>query len=178
MTTVGYGDDYPVTPLGKFIASLTMMSGSLILALPISVIGSNFQRVMKDEKLHELVQMTLPPRLSLRSSTIKLNRLMPGRANTKPSIEDGEKSGENEKRHDSIEDHATSPFPLLHHHHQQQPQLMNHIKAMIHRDFGGSEDAMIDEDELIGLYDRSGRGLLGPTEQVSIHVCWRRLFNR
>ncbi|KAF0704780.1 hypothetical protein AaE_014763 [Aphanomyces astaci] len=49
MATVGYGDDYPVTPVGKFIATLTMMSGMLILALPISVIGSNFQHVMKEE---------------------------------------------------------------------------------------------------------------------------------
>ncbi|KAG9412705.1 Potassium voltage-gated channel sub G member 1 [Aphanomyces cochlioides] len=58
MTTVGYGDDYPVTPMGKFIASLTMMSGMLILALPISVIGSNFQHVMK-EVVQEAVQKSL-----------------------------------------------------------------------------------------------------------------------
>ncbi|RHY32210.1 hypothetical protein DYB32_002762 [Aphanomyces invadans] len=48
MTTVGYGDEVPVTPLGKLIASVAMFVGMLILSLPISVIGSNFQRVMKE----------------------------------------------------------------------------------------------------------------------------------
>ncbi|EQC29463.1 hypothetical protein SDRG_12711 [Saprolegnia diclina VS20] len=48
MTTVGYGDNVPVTPVGKLIASITMMSGLIILALPISVIGSNFQHVVKE----------------------------------------------------------------------------------------------------------------------------------
>ncbi|CAK4146284.1 unnamed protein product [Aphanomyces euteiches] len=48
MTTVGYGDEVPVTPAGKTIASLAMIAGMLILSLPISVIGANFQRVMKE----------------------------------------------------------------------------------------------------------------------------------
>ncbi|KDO24717.1 hypothetical protein SPRG_10251 [Saprolegnia parasitica CBS 223.65] len=60
MTTVGYGDDVPVTPLGKLIASFTMMSGMLILALPISVIGSNFQQVMK-----QALQSTMKKNMAL-----------------------------------------------------------------------------------------------------------------
>ncbi|OQR86453.1 Voltage-gated Ion Channel (VIC) Superfamily [Thraustotheca clavata] len=58
MTTVGYGDEVPVTPWGKFIASIAMMSGMLILALPISVIGSNFQQVMK-EVLHDTIKKNM-----------------------------------------------------------------------------------------------------------------------
>ncbi len=43
--TVGYGDCYPLTLVGKILAMLTMICGVLILALPITVVGSNFQAV-------------------------------------------------------------------------------------------------------------------------------------
>jgi voltage-gated potassium channel len=42
LTTVGYGDVTPITPLGKFWASLTMLCGLCILALPVAIIASGF----------------------------------------------------------------------------------------------------------------------------------------
>ncbi|XP_057299804.1 potassium voltage-gated channel protein Shaw-like isoform X2 [Hydractinia symbiolongicarpus] len=42
MTTVGYGDDIPKSTYGKMIGAMCACSGVLIVALPVSVIGSNF----------------------------------------------------------------------------------------------------------------------------------------
>lgn len=42
VTTLGYGDVVPVTKLGKIIGSLCAISGVIIIAIPVSVIGSNF----------------------------------------------------------------------------------------------------------------------------------------
>jgi len=46
MTTVGYGDCYPITIPGKVFAVCVMMGGISVLALPITVLGSNFEMMV------------------------------------------------------------------------------------------------------------------------------------
>jgi len=45
VTTVGYGDSYPMTFFGRFVASATSCIGVIMLALPICVFESNFTRM-------------------------------------------------------------------------------------------------------------------------------------
>jgi len=55
MTTVGYGDSYPVTFMGKIVAIGAMLSGILIFALPITVIGSNYESAYRLEVMTRLI---------------------------------------------------------------------------------------------------------------------------
>lgn len=44
LTTVGFGDIHPITPLGKFIASVIMITGYGIIAVPTGIVTSEFSR--------------------------------------------------------------------------------------------------------------------------------------
>ncbi len=44
LTTVGYGDVVPITALGKVIASVVMLMGYCLFALPVGIIGTAFAR--------------------------------------------------------------------------------------------------------------------------------------
>jgi voltage-gated potassium channel len=70
MTTVGYGDTYPITNWGRFIGGLTMIIGILCVALPTTVLGVQFsdafaavteEKAIADlkEKFPEKEQVTL-----------------------------------------------------------------------------------------------------------------------
>lgn len=51
LTTVGFGDITPVTPLGQFIASLIMLLGYAIIAVPTGIVSSEMARQKKPEEL-------------------------------------------------------------------------------------------------------------------------------
>lgn len=42
LTTIGYGDVVPITPLGKFMASFVMIAGFGMFALPVAIISTGF----------------------------------------------------------------------------------------------------------------------------------------
>jgi len=50
MTTTGYGDAFPQTALGKLLGCLTMLSGLVVLALPITVISENFAHAYQSQE--------------------------------------------------------------------------------------------------------------------------------
>jgi hypothetical protein len=45
LTTCGYGDAFPQTLLGKLVGLFTMLNGILLIALPMAMIGTEFQEV-------------------------------------------------------------------------------------------------------------------------------------
>ena len=47
ITTVGYGDVAPVTPLGRLVASLVMLLGYSIIAVPTGIVGAKFQQMQR-----------------------------------------------------------------------------------------------------------------------------------
>jgi voltage-gated potassium channel len=51
LTTVGYGDVYPVTCIGKVCASLIALLGICMLALPTGILGAGFVEQFHKEKL-------------------------------------------------------------------------------------------------------------------------------
>jgi voltage-gated potassium channel len=52
ITTVGYGDITPHTPLGQLIAGLAMLTGYAILAVPTGIISAELISEMQKEKAH------------------------------------------------------------------------------------------------------------------------------
>ena len=48
LTTVGYGDVYPITALGKFFGSTIALLGVGIVALPAGIIASGFNEIMQE----------------------------------------------------------------------------------------------------------------------------------
>lgn len=51
LTTVGYGDIAPQTPLGQFLASLVMILGYGILAVPTGIVTAELSNASRDAKL-------------------------------------------------------------------------------------------------------------------------------
>merc|ERR1711879_256484 len=48
ITTVGYGDMYPVTIPGKLIGTITTFTGLIVMAIFVIIIGGNFEKIYKD----------------------------------------------------------------------------------------------------------------------------------
>jgi len=66
LTTVGYGDSFPVTHMGQAMGMFTMLLGIITLALPISIIGGSFiderSQMMDRESAEELRSRNTVPK--------------------------------------------------------------------------------------------------------------------
>lgn len=55
MTTVGYGDIHPITPLGKVLGGILAVAGVAFFALPTGILASGFAELIRDEKADKRV---------------------------------------------------------------------------------------------------------------------------
>lgn len=53
LTTVGYGDIYPVTPLGRFLGGVIAIIGIGLFALPSGILASGFSDEISRRKLQD-----------------------------------------------------------------------------------------------------------------------------
>lgn len=60
LTTVGYGDIYPVTDVGRFFASIISLVGIGIIAIPTGIIAAGFSSAI-EKKVPEDLSEDLPP---------------------------------------------------------------------------------------------------------------------
>jgi len=51
MTTVGYGDMVPRTVLGRLVAGAAMLSGIILISLPVAIVGAKFQTAYEEFEL-------------------------------------------------------------------------------------------------------------------------------
>ncbi len=59
LTTVGYGDIAPVTPLGKTLACFVMMCGFGIIAVPTGIVSVEMSRIAKEETTQSCISCSL-----------------------------------------------------------------------------------------------------------------------
>ena len=50
LTTVGYGDAFPITPLGKVLAGFTALTGIGLIAMPTGILASAFSDALQRQR--------------------------------------------------------------------------------------------------------------------------------
>jgi voltage-gated potassium channel len=62
LTTVGYGDIHPITPIGQFIAMVLMVLGYGVIAIPTGLIAAGVSSaVRKEEVVHQVCPQCMDP---------------------------------------------------------------------------------------------------------------------
>jgi voltage-gated potassium channel len=77
LTTVGYGDAYPITPIGKIIGSIVTLLGIGMVALPSGILASSFSERMRQrrESMQTQIDHALEDGLITREEEVSLRKL-------------------------------------------------------------------------------------------------------
>jgi len=71
MTSVGYGDIYPRTTQGKVLGFLVMITGMIVIALPVAIVGQKFQAAYDSHRL-DSAKVAGALRMEIKDSTCTL----------------------------------------------------------------------------------------------------------
>ena len=94
MTTVGYGDVVPVTVAGKMAAGGCILGGTLVVALPITIIFNKFSLFYRRQKALEA---------SVRNSSLRMRMSCENKEDEDDSEEEEDDEEEDEEEEDDVD---------------------------------------------------------------------------
>lgn len=74
VTTIGYGDTYPVTALGKLLAGVIAILGVMLIALPTGLFAASFTEAMERERFEEQQRAAAKEKLAERAKKLRAGR--------------------------------------------------------------------------------------------------------